>query len=221
MKFDNLFVASHLTAKRSWRRIFEKVDLQLRSGDRIFISGENGSGKSTLLETLLGLHPASEGSISWLGRTGSPAEHHAFFQGTAFYLKQHDNLFASLSLSENIQLASPLDRIQRRRKMEEVLQHLPELASALPRRARAVSMGQRQLAACARLAMFQPCLVVLDEPTAGLAPSAMSRLYQLLQQTVPPDAAVLFTEQHTYTALSWATAGYRLADGSLVRSTQV
>lgn len=211
--------ARNLTAKRSWRVVFTDVSLDVNCGDRIYVTGQNGSGKTTLLETLLGLHPSAGGSLNWQGKAGSPQSHKAFVKRELFYLPQHNNLFKSLTLRQNILIGGVSVASSRRENLLRALELVPELKTGLDRKPGETSAGQRQIAAFLRLIVRRPELIVLDEPTAGIAGSLLPVMYQLIQKYSSPDSAIIFTDQHTDIARTIATdefvlEGRRLHGGS-------
>ena len=209
-----LLSARGLTAKRSWRTILENVSLDIFPGDRIYLTGPNGSGKTTFLETLLGLHPHSAGALRWLNRPGSPAAQQAFQRGEIFYLPQRDNLFASLTLRQNIFLGTePNHRSERR--LIEAMELLPDLKPSIDRKPAHVSAGQRQIAAVIRIVVREPILVVLDEPTAGIAIGLVAIVYDIVARLLPDSTAIVFTDQHAVAARANANHHFVLEAGQL------
>lgn len=205
-KARSILSARGLTARRSWRVVFSEVSLDIFPGDRIFLTGQNGAGKTTLLETLLGLYSESGGELFWKGESGSPHRHQAFNKQEVFYLPQHNNLFKSLTLRQNILIGSHIDTHSAKLILREALGVVPELKSSLDRRPAQASTGQRQIAAFLRLLMIRsPRLVVLDEPTAGISNILLRGLYELANQYIAPDSGMIFTDQHVDVARSLAT----------------
>ena len=215
MTADPILSVRGLTAKRASRVVATDVDIDVFPGDRIYIWGENGSGKTTLLESLLGLLPAEAQSQRWLDRPGTPLSARAFLTGAAVYVRQHNNLFASLTLSENLMLGRTVGPADAEAALAAIIQSFPELGDSLGRLPPKASAGQRQMAAATRILMHRPRLFVLDEPTAGLAAKRLSTFYQLLADAAPMGCAVLFTEQHDELARGWATKSFSLATGAL------
>jgi branched-chain amino acid transport system ATP-binding protein len=199
-----LLQATDLSAKRSWRTVFNHVNLEIRHGERIYLNGENGSGKSTLLQTLVGLHPHTAGELVWRGLPLAVPQSSLFIDGSIAFLPQYDNIFPSLTLQQNILIGATISEAETHSRLQVAKETLPNLDRLLNRMPKQVSAGERQLAACLRVLMHRPDLLVLDEPTAGLAPSLLPRINGLLRR-FHNDAAVLLTEQHAVYAESWAT----------------
>lgn len=198
-----------LNVYRGKRPIVIGFDFDIRRGERIFVRGQNGAGKSTLLEALLGLIPSDAGGRSWLEREGSPLDWGALRKGEVFYLRQHSNLFPSLSLKENILLARRIPIREAEDELRAACVAFPELAEGVGRKPSEVSAGQRQIAACVQAAMRRPMLMVLDEPSAGLATRVIPAIYSIFERSLSSGAGTIFTEQHVEHAMRWST---RLVD---------
>nr|VFK59936.1 MAG: branched-chain amino acid transport system ATP-binding protein [Candidatus Kentron sp. TC] len=210
MSAESCLQVKNLTVRRGWRVLAEKIDLTVNIGERIYIHGGNGTGKSTLLESLIGLHRDCRGEHYWLGRKGTPVSHGAFMHGSLVYIPQHHGLFPSLTLKENILLKRGVENSMAEQRMAELLDRFPELSAAINRRPGRASAGQRQLAACARVFMHKPKLLVLDEPTAGLAEEAAERLFELMEQWVLARASMLMTDQNRILGRKVTDVEYRL-----------
>ncbi|MCS6788180.1 MAG: ABC transporter ATP-binding protein, partial [Aigarchaeota archaeon] len=151
--------------------IVTEVDFSLREGETVAIIGPNGSGKSTLAKTVVGLTNVFGGSILLDGQDitrRSPSER--VKMGIA-YLPQTNNVFPDMTVLENLEMGGyALSREELRARIREVLEMFPELSGRLKQRAGTLSGGERQMLAMSRLLMTSPRLVIMDEPSAGLAP---------------------------------------------------
>ncbi len=193
------------------------VSVTAGRGEIVTVLGPNGSGKSTLLRTLAGLVPARSGHI-WHGVdevTGLPAEARAR-RGIA-YLPQEREVFASLTVRENLLMGGyPLGRRELRAALERVHAAYPALGRLERTMAGRLSGGERKTVAMARLMMTSPSVVLLDEPTASLAPIPSARL---LEQDVPAlaaaGAAVVLVEQRAAAALAVSGWVYVLVGGTV------
>jgi ABC-type branched-subunit amino acid transport system ATPase component len=200
---------SQATVRLGWRVVLDQVNLRIRAGDRIFVFGENGAGKSTLLRAIGGVHPISGGGIHWPGK---PC---AFHDGSLAYLRQHHNLFPSLTLRDNIFLRPSTPPKDRAALFAAAMERFPELAQALDRPPLQASVGQRQLAACLRLLFQRPRLLILDEPTAGVNQALIPGLYDIFNSILAADSAVILTEQDSDLAAKWCNRALHLRNGHI------
>lgn len=194
--------------------IIHGIDLSVGSGEIVTIAGTNGAGKSTLVKALLGLLPRVEGDIHLGGQSlfGMSAEDR-FYAGLA-YVPQVANVFPSLTVRENLLVVRGVRNVKRR--MEEVLQDFPALVERLSQPASNLSGGERQQLAFARALMPSPRIMVLDEPTAALAPSLVSKVFDMVQKLPASGVTVLMVEQRARQALQISHAGYILDQGRSV-----
>lgn len=196
--------------------IIKGIDLHVAAGEIVTIAGTNGAGKSTLVKALLGLLPRVEGEVVLDGKslTRLGAEDR-FYAGLA-YVPQVANVFPSLTVRENLQVVRGVKNLKSR--MEEVLLNFPVLAERLGQRASALSGGERQQLAFARALMPSPRLMVLDEPTAALAPSLVGKVFDMVKALPAAGVAVLMVEQRARQALEISQQGYILDQGACVLS---
>ena len=182
--------------------IVREVDLTVEKGETLAVIGPNGSGKSTLAKTVIGLTTLFLGTIRFDGvdLTSAPPERRALL-GIG-YLPQTGNVFPDLTVQENLEMGGyNLRRTELRLKAAEVLELFPELRDRLNQKAGTMSGGERQMVAMARLLMMSPKLVILDEPSAGLAPKIVERVYQKIEAMRGMGMTVLLIEQHALKAL--------------------
>ncbi|MEA2637269.1 MAG: branched-chain amino acid transport system ATP-binding protein [Chloroflexota bacterium] len=197
--------------------VVQDVSLSVGAGEIIAIIGPNGAGKSTLLKALVGILRVSSGQI-WLGAddvTNHPPEELA--RRGVGYVPQVQDIFEPLTVLENLEMGAyllPAARI--RTRVPEVLDVFPALKPMLKRRADKLSGGERKMLAIARVLMLDPQVLILDEPTANLAPQLAERL--LREQVKGLGAmgkAVLLVEQRARAALEIAAWTYVLVSGSI------
>ncbi|HBI82439.1 ABC transporter ATP-binding protein [Orrella sp. NBD-18] len=198
--------------------IIHGINLEVNSGEIVTIAGTNGAGKSTLVKALLGLLPRVNGAISLDGRDLSKlAAEDRFYAGLA-YVPQVANVFGSLTVRENLQVVRGVKNIHMR--MQNVLEAFPALTEKLSQRAGNLSGGERQQLAFARALMPSPKLMVLDEPTAALAPLLVEKVFELVADLPKSGVAVLMVEQRARQALEISDQGYILDQGRCVLSGQ-
>lgn len=191
--------------------ILNNINLTVSHDEIVAVVGSNGAGKSTLLKALIGLVRLRSGSIrldSTFVEGMAPSE---FVKRGMGYVPQSDNVFESLSVDENLEigLRSRSD-IALRPRREELYSSFPVLAERRRQRAGSLSGGERQILALARALMPRPRILLLDEPTAGLAPRFVERILDQIQTINRSGVAVLMMEQHTAAALNISHRGYLL-----------
>jgi branched-chain amino acid transport system ATP-binding protein len=193
--------------------VLKGVDLEVQRGEIVSVIGPNGAGKSTLLKVIAGVLAPSRGRVR-LGDTAiegrRPREISAL--GVAF-VPQERNVFPTLSVRENLEMGGYLDPGAARRRIEAIFARFPLLAERRRHAARTLSGGQRQILAMAMALMVEPSLLLLDEPSAGLAPMAAERLFETIGAINRDGVAIVMVEQNALEALAIAARGYILVDG--------
>ncbi len=196
--------------------IIHDISLEVGRGEIVTIAGTNGAGKSTLVKAVLGLLPRVRGEISLDDQPITQlAAEDRFYAGLA-YVPQVANVFSSLTVRENLLVVRGVKQIQSR--MQEVLEAFPALIEKLSQRAGNLSGGERQQLAFARALMPSPKLMVLDEPTAALAPALVEKVFELVCELPKRGVAVLMVEQRARQALEISDRGYILDQGRCVLS---
>jgi branched-chain amino acid transport system ATP-binding protein len=190
-------------------------DFTVAGGEIVALLGANGAGKTTLMETILGFRASR--SIRLFGQdvTALPVERRVAL-GVG-YVPERRQLFASLTVAENLEASSRLPADRRRQRVDEMLAAFPMLGERPDARAWLLSGGQQQMLALARALMDRPRLLLLDEPTLGLAPVVVADLLVRLRTTAAEGTAVLLSEQRASLALGVASRGVVLSRGRVVR----
>ncbi len=195
------------------------VDLQVAAGEQVLVFGPNGAGKSTLVKALAGLLPAQGGRIRLRGEdiAGRPPE--ALVRAGLGYVPQVANVFPALSVAENLEIGGvTLAPAQRRRRIDAMGALFPILGARRRQAAGTLSGGERQMLALARALMPEPALILLDEPSAGVAPALVARIFEMVARLRETGTAVLMVEQNARQALRHVDRGCVL-DGGRVRLT--
>jgi neutral amino acid transport system ATP-binding protein len=191
--------------------ILRGIDVELRAGEIVTIVGPNGAGKSTLLKTVFGLLRPRAGRIVLRGDDVAGAKTHAIARTGVSYVPQLDNVFPSLTVEENLEigaLARPgVDARERMRAMEATF---PRLAERRHQAVGTMSGGERQMVAMARALMPDPEILLLDEPSAGLAPAFVDVIFDKVAEINDAGVTVLMVEQNARRALAMSTRGYVL-----------
>ena len=193
--------------------VIEGVSIVARRGAITAIVGPNGAGKSTLLKAIAGLIRTTGGTVSVEGTdvTGQPAEK-LVKKGIA-YVPQVANVFPDLTVRENLEMGGYSRKSGVQARIEQLFQLFPDLKVASHRRASVLSGGQRTMLALARGLMIDPAVLILDEPSAGLAPRFQSLIWERIEEIRATNVAVLVIEQNTRETLRHAQWAYVLVLG--------
>ena len=193
------------------------VDLHVEQGEIVALLGANGAGKSSLLNAVAGLVPAAAGTIEFEGRrlAGWPAER-VLRSGIAL-VPEGRRVFPRLSVRDNLRLggASQRDHALRARTQDAMLDIFPVLRQRLGQEAGTLSGGEQQMLAVARALMSSPRLLLLDEPSLGLAPIFVQEIFALLERLRSGGTTILLVEQNVHLALGIADRGYLMATGQI------
>ncbi|MCS7117567.1 MAG: ABC transporter ATP-binding protein [Thaumarchaeota archaeon] len=199
--------------------IITGIDVSIRRGETVAIIGPNGSGKSTLAKTVVGLTNVFEGTIIYDGHeiTHRPPSERVRL-GIA-YLPQTGNVFPDMTVLENLEMGGySLSRDELKVKLQEVLEMFPELSGRLKQKAGTLSGGERQMLAMSRLLMTSPSLVIMDEPSAGLAPKMVHRIFEKVDALRKVGLTLLLIEQHARMAISHSERTLVMVGGKVVLS---
>jgi len=193
--------------------ILHGVSIKVEEREIVTIIGPNGAGKSTLLKTVFGLLPCKRGAIFLDGEnvTGQPPQ--ALVRRGMCYVPQSDNVFPSLTVQENLEMGAFIRRDNYRAKIEEVLSLFPDVIERRHTRAGKLSGGQRQMLALGRALMLDPRLLLLDEPSASLAPNMVQLVFAKIQDINRSGVSIVMVEQNARESLKLSHRGYVLAMG--------
>ena len=193
--------------------IVRGASLSIEPGEIVAILGPNGAGKSTLVKAVAGLVPISRGRVLLEGRdiTRVPA-HRMIFEGLAF-VPQTENVFANLSIAENLELAAAILKLPREASLAPVYAMFPDLQRQRGLLAARLSGGQRQMLAVARALIAKPRVLMLDEPSAGLSPKLVAEVLAQLRTVRDAGVTVLLVEQNVKAALAVADRAAVLVEG--------
>jgi branched-chain amino acid transport system ATP-binding protein len=195
----------------------EIAGLSVQAGEVVALLGGNGAGKTAFLETILGFKQATS-PIRLFGRDVSSLSVEVRVAMGVGYVPEGRRVFGSLTVRENLEAASALAAADRRRRVDEMLVLFPMLGERPEARAWLLSGGQQQMLALARALMNKPRLLLLDEPTLGLAPPIVADLLRRLAKDAAEGMAILLAEQRAGLALGVAHRGVVLIRGRIVRT---
>jgi len=197
--------------------IVKGVDLRVSSGEIVSLIGPNGAGKSTLLKLVAGLLRPSGGRVRFDGREIAGRDAPTISRLGLSFVPQERNVFAAMSVAENLEMGGFIDKAASRRRIGELYAQFPMLAQKRRAAARTLSGGQRQILAMAIALMVSPRLLLLDEPTAGLSPRAAEELFATIGALNRAGVAILMVEQNALEALSVSARAYVLVQGRAER----
>ncbi len=193
--------------------VLHGCDLELNPGELVGIVGPNGAGKSTLLKTLFGLVPVRQGSVRLRGADiGAMSSHDRVAAGMG-YVPQLQNVFADLTVEENLRVGAYLEPKSFAERYEHLIEIFPLLGERRRQRAGLMSGGERQLVAMGRALMGDPAVLLLDEPSAGLSPANQTAAFQRVQQIHRSGVAIVMVEQNARRCLQICDRGYVLDHG--------
>jgi ABC-type branched-subunit amino acid transport system ATPase component len=193
--------------------ILHGVSIEVGMREVVTIIGPNGAGKSTLVKAIAGLIRVDAGSVRFEGRPITNAPAHRLVSAGIAYVPQRENVFATLTIAENLRLGAYSVAREHASRAEWALAMFPLLAERRSQKARVLSGGERQMLAIARALMTEPRLVMLDEPTAGLAPRVVGDMFAMVRDLAARGIAVLMVEQNARAALAQSDRGYLMTEG--------
>lgn len=193
--------------------IVHGASLSVSAREVVTVIGPNGAGKSTLLKALMGLIVISAGQVRLAGEDITNLATHAVVAAGIGFVPQTANVFTSLTIHDNLRVGGHLLGTELAARLDRAYATFPALAEKRRDRARTLSGGQRQMLAIARALMTEPRLLVLDEPTAGLAPKVVEEVFAQLRQLAASGVAVLMVEQNAKGALRQSDRGLVLVEG--------
>jgi ABC-type branched-subunit amino acid transport system ATPase component len=189
------------------------VSIEVDRGEIVTLIGPNGAGKSTVLKAIAGLIASEAGRLRLGGRDVTALPAHAAVAAGIGFVPQTGNVFTTLTVHENLKVGAHVIPGALNARLERAYDLFPPLAGRRALRARALSGGERQMLAIARALMTDPTVLMLDEPTAGLAPRVVEEVFRRLRGLADARIAVLMVEQNAKAALRVSDRGYVLAEG--------
>jgi branched-chain amino acid transport system ATP-binding protein len=199
--------------------VLRRVDLAVPEGTLVALVGSNGAGKSTLLRTISGLLRPSAGSIVFVGQEIASEAPHRIIDRGLLHVAEGRRLFRRQSVHSNLELGlygTRLEKAEERRRYDRVYELFPMLAERPQALAGILSGGQQQMLAIAQALMRQPRLIMLDEPSLGLAPIVVDQVMQVLQRLRSAGTTILLVEQMVERALDIADQAYVLQNGTMI-----
>ena len=198
--------------------ILQGVDLEVQQGELVCLLGGNASGKSTTLKTILGLVQPRNGSVTFDGEDVTRRSTSYRIRRGMAIVPENRRLFAPMSVLENLQMGAYLHGGGTKEDFDRVYELFPLLYERRAQLAGTLSGGEQQMVAMGRALMAKPRLLLMDEPSMGLAPILVERSFEIIKQVHESGVAMLVVEQNANVSLSIADRGYVLSTGRLVLS---
>lgn len=194
------------------------VSLQIHAGELVSVIGPNGAGKTTLILAVMGLNRLTAGKIVWEGETVSSSPPHLLCEKGLALVPESRRLFTGMTVRENLELGAmhPAAKAARARTFEQVCELFPAVRAKLNQVSGTLSGGQQQMVAIGRAMMALPRLLLLDEPSLGLAPSIVGEMFRAIESINQSGTAVMLVEQNVSRALAISKRTYVLENGRVV-----
>ena len=209
----SLLEVSNIVAGYGDTEILHGVSVNIDPGEIVTVIGPNGSGKSTLMKTVVGIVPPTEGQIIFNGLSILSTSPEKIVGSGLSYVPQTANVFPNLTIKENLEMGAFIRKDDWRYRIDEILDLFPDLRGREKDIAGRLSGGQRQMLALGRALMLDPVLLLLDEPTAGLAPLMIESVFEKILAINASGIAIMLIEQNAREALRISKRGYVLAAG--------
>jgi branched-chain amino acid transport system ATP-binding protein len=198
--------------------VLRDVNVEIRPGEIVCLLGGNASGKSTTLKTILGMVTPSQGEVVYDGEPISGLSTTQIVGRGITMVPENRRLFTRMTVRENLELGSYLrsDKDKIREDLDQVMELFPRLRERLTQKAGTLSGGEQQMVAMSRALMADPKVLLMDEPSMGLAPVLVDQVFQIIQDINKLGTTIFVVEQNANMALSIADRGYVLQTGQIV-----
>ncbi len=214
---DFLLSVSNLEVSYGHVNALKGVSLNIRKGEIVVLIGANGAGKTTLMESILGVNQPKGGNITFKGKdiTDSPVDRNV--RSGIYLVPEGRGVFATLKVLDNLLLGAHHTLKQASEKLKLVFDAFPVLGDRKEQVAGTLSGGERQMLAIARALMSDPEMILVDEPSIGLAPIIVNDIFEILVNLNKEGYSILLSEQNVYKALKLAHRGYVLETGNIIK----
>lgn len=194
------------------------ISCSVRAGEIVTLLGANGAGKSTTLRTISGLNRASKGTITFMGEEITGKQPHEIVEMGLIHVPEGRRIFKGMTIKENLELGSFTlkDDSERQKRMDHVFEIFPVLHERRNRDSAMLSGGEQQMLAIGRSLMTKPKLLLMDEPSMGLAPFLVREIMRIIVRLNKEGVTILLVEQNARVALQLASHGYVLETGRIV-----
>ena len=194
-----------------------KVSIKVEPGEIVSVIGSNGAGKSSLLKSISGILRPRRGSIALDSKDISQASPSRIVEQGISHVPEGRQIFPTMTVLENLEMGAqfPRTRTVMAETMQQVFGYFPRLKERLNQKAGTLSGGEQQMLAMGRGLMSRPALMMLDEPSLGLAPVLVSTIFEIIEQINRQGTSILLIEQNVFHSLKISTRGYVLENGQV------
>ncbi len=202
--------------------VLKGVSLEIREREVVALIGANGAGKTTTLMTISGIVPMGSGTITFCGARISGLSPHQIVEKGISHVPEGRRIFGELTVWDNLEMGAYLERDARKRKAarEEVFSLFPILFERRFQKGGTLSGGEQQMLAIGRALMARPKLLLLDEPSLGLSPVMVEKIFEMIKKVSEQGKTIFLVEQNAQAALTLADRGYVMETGQIVLSDQ-
>ena len=207
--------ANNVTLRLGKRALFEEVNIKFTEGNCYGLIGANGAGKSTILKTVSGLmHPRS-GNITFMGENITHTDAHKLVRHGLAHVPEGRRIFLQMSVQDNLEMGAFTQKEVSKDDLEMVFNYFPRLKERRKQIAGTLSGGEQQMLAMSRALMSHPKLMMLDEPSMGLAPILVDQIFDIIRELHKAGTTILLVEQNARKALQVADRAYVLETGGI------
>ena len=192
------------------------VSFEVNKGEIVTLIGANGAGKSTILKTISGLLRTKTGSIRFMDQDIGSAEQHIIVRKGLAHVPEGRRVFQRLSVQENLEMGGYINKANLQEELHKVYDTFPRLKERKKQIAGTLSGGEQQMLSMGRALMSRPKLLMLDEPSMGLAPMLVQQIFDIIRSLTQDGTTILLVEQNAHMALKIADRGYVLENGRVV-----
>jgi branched-chain amino acid transport system ATP-binding protein len=212
-----LLKVENLEASYGYLKVLRGVNLEVKKGDLVAIIGPNGSGKSTIIKTIFGLIRADNGSVFFKDKKITGKQPYEIVRNGIAYVPQGRMVFQTMTVEENLEIGAFTVSNKRiiKEKMNEIFKFFPILKERRHQRATFLSGGQQQMLSIGRALMLKPELILMDEPSLGLAPKTMYEIFEKIKEINKNGMTVVLVEQNAHMALEICNKAYVLEQGKI------
>jgi len=213
----------HLEARYGGHQALKGISLEIEEGEIVCLIGANGAGKTTLLNCLSGVHPQHRGEVFFKGRNVAAAHSQKLVRLGIVQVPENRQLFGPLTVEENLEMgaylrAGKMKKTDLLTEMDNVFMLFPALANRRKQRAGTLSGGEQQMVAIGRGLMANPSLLLLDEPSLGLAPLVVREIFRIIGELRDEGRTILLVEQNALAALKVSQRAYVIENGKISAS---
>jgi branched-chain amino acid transport system ATP-binding protein len=199
-------------------KALKSISCEVKKGEIVALIGANGAGKTTILNAISGIVPTLSGTVSFLGETITAIPPHEIVKRGISQVPEGRRVFANMSVLENLEMGAYIrnDTAEILKEIDQVFARFPRLLERKKQLAKTLSGGEQQMLAMGRALMSRPKLLLLDEPSMGLAPMLVAQIFAIIQEINASGTTIMLVEQNANMALSIAHRAYVLETGEVV-----